>query len=140
MLNGPSAISFYPFGVGAGQSVLLSPLCGVGGRALAGRKIAQSFRTASLVAEPPFWGSSPTLLVFPSQEDRFAGRCPKAARFGFSWSWLSVFVDIVVPLFCGRGLGLGPQGRDPLVSGSTSLPSIRRSLSLVRERTHTTTS
>ena len=43
------------------------------------------------------------------------------------------------PLLCDRGLGLGPERRDPLASGSTSRFGDWRSLSLVRERSHTTT-
>ena len=37
------------------------------------------------------------------------------------------------PLFCGRGLGLGPQRRDRFVSGSTS-PSVDSAFTLLRER------
>ena len=71
-----------------------------------------------------FLGVKPIPLFFSSsQEDRSAG-CARRLAASFSHgrgcrlsstSWC--------PLPCGRGLGLGPQRRDPLVSGSTS-PSV----------------
>ena len=71
-----------------------------------------------------------------TDSDAMGSAC--ASSFSSESSTMGISSGASIDLLCGRGLGLGPQGRDPLVSGSTS-PSVDSAFTLVRERTHTTT-
>ena len=126
MLNDPSAISFYPFDVGAGQSVLLTHLV------WCGRMSAGWTKNRPIVSHRFVGRGAASLGVKLRRIVLLAGarRLPASLSHGLgrqlsSTSWC--------PLLCGRGLGLGPQRRDPLVSGSSS-PSVDSAFALPRER------
>ena len=93
-----------------------------------------SVRTALLVAEPPFWWSNQPPPLFPSPRRivLLAGARRPPASFSHGRG-CRLSSTLWCPLLCGRGLGLGPKGRDPLVSGSTS-PSVDSAFTLPRER------
>ena len=85
MLNGPSAISYYPLGVGAGESVFLAHAVWCGWMS-AGWTKGRPIELHRFVGHKAAisGGESDPPLFSPCQEDCFVSRCLMAARLVFS--------------------------------------------------------